>query len=306
MHLLPILAANLLMLVPIFSVAEPIVSAISYELNGGRFGDNLRSFTQAYWECYKHNLPFLYVPFPGSEELVLHTQFQELTPEVQNSYREVRKIHEGQPLIVTNRANTLYITTYFCRTDIDWNNREFLDKVKQLLTPLKPIAVPEGIDDAIVLHVRRGGGWPVDNERLFYIAPDHFPDVSYFARALDHLLPQLEGKQLVYMFTDDPNPSAVAQQMVNCMRPETAARIELRFRARDNFHDRHVLEDFVAIQHARYLIRPVSNFSEYAELLGNTVCTIFPARRRSGHPYGIVESAVFLYKDRPADVVLLL
>src|ERR1700722_18952018 len=76
-------------------------SAVSYELNGGRFGDNLRSFTQAYWECYKHDLPFLYVPFPGSEELVLHTQFKELTPEVQNSYREVRKIHEGQPLIVT-------------------------------------------------------------------------------------------------------------------------------------------------------------------------------------------------------------
>lgn len=301
-----LLAALLIVPLLLSSSSKAIQSAVSYELNGGRFGDNLRSLTQAYWESYKHNLPFFYVPFPGSEELMLHELLKPLTPEVKAQYRGIIKIEEYQQLLTPHRENILYITTYFCKTDIDWNNREFLDKVKQLLTPLKPIALPDGIDDAIVLHVRRGGGFHVDTAQLFFIAPGHFPDITYFARALDHLLPQLQGKQIVYMFTDDPNPPAIAQQLLRQLRPETAERVDLRYRTHDNFHDRHVLEDFVAMQHARYLIRPISNFSEYAELLGNTVCTVFPARHRSGRPYGIVESAVFLYKDRPAEVILLL
>lgn len=301
-----LLAIVFILLVSLSSSSKAIPSAVSYELNGGRFGDNLRSLTQAYWESYKHNIPLLYVPFPGSDELMLHELVQELTPEVQNQYRSIVKIEENQQLLTPYPENVLYFTTYFCKTDIDWNNQEFLGKVKQLLTPLRSIALPDDIDNSIVLHVRRGGGFPVDTPQLFYIAPGHFPDITYFARVLDHLLLQLQGKQIVYMFTDDPNPPAIARQLLSLLRPETAERIDLRYRAHDNFHDRHVLEDFVAIQHARYLIRPISNFSEYAELLGNTICTIFPARHRSGRPYGIVESAVFLYKDRPAEVVSLL
>jgi|GEM_PF-4049757 len=281
------------------------VGAVSYELNGGRFGDNIRSFTQAYWESYKHHLPLLYVPFPGSESLMLHVQFEELTSAVKARYARVHKIGERCPVNITDTKDTLYILTYFSKTDIDWTDQEFVEQVRQLFTPRDQIMLPEDIENAIGLHIRRGGGFPGDNNRALYTEPAHFPEVVYFARALSYLLTQLEGNYKVFIFTDDPNPAAIAQELYHQLDPITAARVELHYRARDNFHDRHVIEDFVALQHTRYMIRPISNFSEYAYLLGNHECSVIPSRFRPGTPYGIVESAVFLYKDRPADFVLL-
>lgn len=281
------------------------VGAVSYELNGGRLGDNIRSFTQAYWESYKHDLPLLYVPFPGSEALMMHEQFEQLTAETRARYGSICVIGERCPVIITDTKNTLYITTYFCKTDIDWTDRIFVEQVKQLFLPREPQMLPEGIENGIGLHIRRGGGFHVDTPRVIWSEPAHFPELDYFARALDYLLTQLEGRYKVFMFTDDPNPAALAHLLCNQLKPETAARVELRYRDQGNFHDRNVIEDFVALQHTRYIIRPISNFSEYAFLLGNHECSVVPTRFRPGTPYGIVESAVFIYKDRPADFVLL-
>lgn len=289
-----------------FCEANTCISSISYELNGGRFGDNIRSFTQAYWEAYKHNLPLLYVPFPDSNKLILHTQFAELTPEVKAQYREVKKVQENQRLTVTSGEDTLYLTTYFCRTDINWKDPEFVKQVQWLLSPQEPIAHYEGIEQGIAVHVRRGGGFHVDTNAVIRAEPAHFPNLTYFARSLDHLIAQLEGRQTIFLFTDDQNPQTVAQQLFNELAPETAQRVEIRYRGQHNAHDRNVIDDFMALRSARYLIRPISNFSEYAELLGNHECVVIPARHRPGHPYGIIEAAIFLYKDRPADMVMLL
>ncbi len=288
------------------SLCNAIPSAVSYELNGGRFGDNIRSFTQCLWESYTHNLPLLYVPFPGSEQMQLHTSFQTLTPELQATYQQVKKIHEGERLVVNNNEDTLYVTTYFCRTNIDWKDATFVDHVRFLLSPREPVMLFEGIENIIALHVRRGGGFHVDTEWVIRAEPAHFPALSYYARCLDYLVSTLEGHQTVFMCTDDPNPSAIAQQLFNELAPETATRVEIRFRGAGNFHDRNVIEDFMILRSARYMIRPISNFSEYAELLGHHVCTVLPARHRPGRPFGIIEAAVFMHKDKPAEMVMLL
>lgn len=281
-------------------------SAVSYELNGGRFGDNIRSFTQAYWEAYKHDLPFLYVPFPGSEQLVLHTDCVQLTPELKASYGEVKKIHEHERMGTPQKEGILYITTYFCRTDINWKDQQFVVQMQRLLSPQMPINLYEGIENGIALHVRRGGGFHVDTNYVIRAEPAHFPSLAYFARSLDYLVAQLEGQQQVFLFTDDSNPKLVAQQLFNELSSQTAARVVINYRGHNNFHDRNVIEDFMALRSARYLIRPISNFSEYAQLLGNHACVVIPGRHRPGNPYGIIEAAIFLYKDRPADMVMLL
>lgn len=289
-----------------FAETNCINSAISYELNGGRFGDNIRSFTQAYWESYKHDLPLLYVPFPDSDKLMLHTQFDTLTPELKAQYREVKKFQENQRLSVADRENTLYLTTYFCRTDINWKDPEFVKQVQWLLSPREPVVLYDGIENGIAVHVRRGGGFHVDTSAVIRAEPAHFPNIAYFARSLDYLVVQLEGHQTVFLFTDDQNPQTLTQQLFNELAPQTAQRVEIRYRGQHNAHDRNVIDDFMALRSARYLIRPISNFSEYAELLGNHECVVIPARHRPGNPYGIIEAAIFLYKDRPADMVMLL
>lgn len=290
----------------IASACYAIPSAVSYELNGGRFGDNIRSFTQCLWESYSHNLTLLYVPFPGSEQLQLHTEFQTLTPEEHAQYKQIKKIHEGERLIVSSGEDTLYITTYFCRTNIDWKDADFVNRVRFLLSPRQPIGLPDGIENSIALHIRRGGGFHVDTESVIRAEPAHFPALTYYARCLDYLISTLEGHQVLFLCTDDPNPRAIAERLLAELAPETAARVEIRFRGAGNFHDRNVIEDFMMLQHARYLIRPISNFSEYAELLGHHVCTVLPARHRPGRPFGIIEAAVFMYKDKPAEMVMLL
>jgi hypothetical protein len=282
-------------------------SAISYELNGGRLGDNIRSFTQSLWEAYTYDLPFLYVPFPGSEQFNLHTHFQMLTPELKTTYQEIKKIGDGERLTLTNREDILYITTYFCRTAINWKDERFVEAVRWLFSPREPIALPEGIENGIALHIRRGGGFCVDTEWVIRAEPAHFPALSYYARCVDYLIAQLDGHHTIFMCTDDPNPKVVAQQLFNELAPETAARVEINFRAQGNFHDRNVLEDFMMLRSAKYLIRPISNLSEYAELLGNHACTVIPTRLRHhcGKPYGIIEEAIFIYKDKPAETIMI-
>src|SRR5581483_4103322 len=49
-----------------------VTSAVTYELNSGRLGDNLLTYGIARWISYKYGLPFLYVPFEYSEYLRLH------------------------------------------------------------------------------------------------------------------------------------------------------------------------------------------------------------------------------------------
>ena len=166
--------------------------------------------------------------------------------------------------------------------------------------------LPKELEEGIALHVRRGGGYHNDTMPAMRAGPTHFPSLSYYARSLDLLMQELEGRHVVYICTDDPNPRDIAQQIFNQIEPDTAARIEIRFRGHGNAHDRNIIEDFMALRAARYLIRPNSNISEYAELFGHHTCVVMPARHRVTLSFGIIETAVFLYKDRPAKLVMLL
>ena len=47
-------------------------NGITYSFSGGRFGDNLESYSNARWFSYKHSFEFYYRPFRYSEMLVMH------------------------------------------------------------------------------------------------------------------------------------------------------------------------------------------------------------------------------------------
>src|ERR1700742_2068654 len=58
--------------IPFYCLTKNDPSAITWEPNGGRFGDNLLSYSRAKWLSYQYNIPLLYLPFRYSDQLRLH------------------------------------------------------------------------------------------------------------------------------------------------------------------------------------------------------------------------------------------
>ena len=47
-------------------------SAVTYTFSGGRFGDNLLSYSRAKYVASLYGIPLLYIPFPYSDYLMMH------------------------------------------------------------------------------------------------------------------------------------------------------------------------------------------------------------------------------------------
>lgn len=279
-------------------------SAVTYTLNGGRFGDNLKSFIQSYWVAYKHDLSFLYVPFPGSDQLRMHTLLTHTTSEMTSVYKNVITFGRNSVPIITDFKGSLYITTFYCKAGINWHDTVFVQRLKDFIAPVDLLDIPADISTSIALHVRRGGGFSVDTDRARRRRPAHFPHISYYAYALNYLLSCIEGNYIVYLFTDDKDPHTIATEIEQELKLEYRARITLRYRVHDNRHDAHVLDDFFSLRNARYLIRPKSNFSLYAQKLGVHDIAIYPGSVKQGSPWGIVESIFVDYKNERQEILL--
>ena len=52
-------------------------AAVSYQFNGGRFGDQLVTYVHARWVAYKFNLPLLYKRFDYSDQLMVDSMHQQ-------------------------------------------------------------------------------------------------------------------------------------------------------------------------------------------------------------------------------------
>jgi hypothetical protein len=279
-------------------------AAVSYKLNGGRFGDNLRSCIQAYWLAYINNFLFLYVPFPWSEKLNMHTVLQHGSSDILSTYKHIRIFERHRVVTITDRADTVYVTTFYSDTHVNWKDPLFLQELKQLIMPLCELDIPSDISASIALHVRRGGSFAIDTDSVKKRRPAHFPAILYYAHALDYLLSIIDGTYTIYLFTDDENPELLAAEITQQLKQEHAERITIKYRTDYTGHNSYVLDDFFAMQKAQYLIRPKSNFSLYAQRLGDHAITISPARAQQGTPWGIVES-IFVDENHMQQEILL-
>lgn len=254
-----------------------MTSAVTFELNGGRFGDNLLSLAQALWVHYHYHVPLLYKPFPYCELLRIHHEYQQYTDALANKYKKCVHITTANPAI--HDDDTLYITTFKRDPGVNWSDPHFLDLLRAAIAPASPtwpyMAVSEG-SHLIALHVRRGGGFSYD-KRFYTKIPQQFPELMYYVRALQLLLNHLDGPCTIYLFTDDKKPKSLAKKIKKTLSPANQARINIIYRHHKNRHDANVLIDFFDMMQCTYLIRPCSHFSLFAELLGNCVVSIYPA-----------------------------
>lgn len=266
-------------------------NAITYDLNGGRFGDCLSIYCKAKLFSCKYKLPLYYKSFEYSDQLVLHTQEQLFDDTVFSQFSKIVKVKTEEDIINCKDTNVLFVTNFYTKTpdlyDYQFVNPAFELTLKQMIKPVHPIIPFEqnNGDAHVALHVRKGGGFdkPLsqdlcgrkNNQPADQTWPTKFPTDQYYLEQLQRLRKLINPNisMLVHLFTDDPNPARIANCYQNYLQDAT---IQFTFRAEGNSHKNNVIEDFFAMAQCDYLIRSSSLYTKAVQMIGNHKIVIYP------------------------------
>ena len=255
-------------------------SAITWVPNGGRFGDNLLSYSKAKWLSYKFNIPLLYLPFKYSDQLMLHEQEMMYKPESAQLFSTITYIPPKRRYQLLPNNNTLYISNWDADITIDWYDRVFVEELKQLIAPrypLEKITIPDECI-SIAAHVRTGGGFQVDTEQEKERCPLRFVSDEFFINQIARIADMFKEQNLyVHIFTDHQEPIILKNKFERALNNP---RISFGYRKNDNSHNSNVLEDFFSMMDFHCLIRPGSHFSRFVQRLGSNKVVIYPEKAR--------------------------
>jgi hypothetical protein len=251
-------------------------SATTWVANGGRFGDNLLSYARAKWLSYKYDIPVLYLPFPYSDQLILHEQEDMYTPESEQLFTHITHLPPSAQYHIENDNNTLYVSYWKTDIDIDWSDTVFIEGLKQKIAPrneLKKTFIPKD-RISIAVHVRNGGTFGGDHAKEKERCPLRFVSNNFFIRQVQRLADMFNQQKLfVYIFTDHPNPAKLVKKFKKRINNPN---ITFSYRKENNSHNANVLEDLFSMMKFDCLVRPESNFSRFVQRLGNNTITIYP------------------------------
>ena len=270
----------------IFQTCFP--SAITFELNGGRFGDCLSCYTKAkYFSCV-HKLPLYYTRFTYSDQLTLHAYEAEYTKDSAAQFDAIIRVNSDADIKNNKDKNVLFVSHFYSQTpglyEYGFQDKVFATELKKMLTPLAPMPLIEKKEGTIsvAVHVRKGGGFdkPLSSSQIYkkyqYADqqwPTKFPPDQFY---LDQImtLKKLVGSDIliIYLFTDDPNPAALAERYQRYLDDPT---IQFVYRE-NNSHDTKIVEDFYIMSQCDCLIRSTSLFAKAAQLLGNHTIIMYP------------------------------
>ncbi len=255
------------------------LSAVTYDFNGGRFGDNLHSYCKAKWLSYKYDIPVLYQPFKYSDQLMLHKHEIKWRRSLSDHFDQIVKLPLHDRFSINPFDSILYISQWKTKVSIDWNDQEFIMQLKKMIAPrykIAEISIPPDCV-SVAVHVRTGGDYKADNIMRsgmpLRFAPDHF-----YVDQIERIAQMFEGERLyVYIFTDDSYPEKIVKKFSDAVCND---RIVWGYRQTKNRYNANVLDDFFSIMKFDCLIRSGSNFSRFAQYLGNYQVTIYPRHAR--------------------------
>jgi hypothetical protein len=251
-------------------------SAITWKPNGGRFGDNLVSYCKAEWIAYMFDIELLYLPFPYSDELMIHENEKMYTEEEYNRFRRKIELLNKPFNIILKNNNTLYISRWRTEIAIDWLDNDFLTKIKKNIAPrseIEKIAIPEGML-SIAVHVRNGGTFAADTPQEKERCPLRFVPEEFFIDQIARIAELYPEENLyVFIFTDHPDPKKLVKKFQLTLNNP---RITFGCREEGNSHKANVLEDFFSMMDFDCLIRPGSHFTRFVQRLGNNKLVIYP------------------------------
>lgn len=251
-------------------------SAITYHLNGGRFGDNLASYAKAKWISYKYDIPLFYKPFNYSNQLVLHGVEKQLKPKQKKSFKKIVTLKNDST--ITKYAHYLYISHWHDEVKPDYTDPYFFALLKQLIAPR---AIQQNIPlmsdkFTIALHVRTGGDYAKDHG-LLPIQPLRFPPLHFYSDQIKKISELTMLPLHVCIFTDDTHPEEIAKTIHEKV---STLDVEFSYRQIGNSHDKNVAQDFFDMMDFDCLIRPVSHYSIWVQRLGNHKIVIYPTHAK--------------------------
>lgn len=267
-------------------------NALTYELSGGRLGDNLIAYLHAKWISYKHSIPLVFLPFPYSEAFQCHDEENHTPPKHLTSRQLIS--NELQFATMHEQDSTLFclpyspesaydyrfshLHTWLPYIQVDWEDPLFKEQVRKMLTlkeKTQTFSLPQN-EISVAVHVRRGGG--VDDPKAYLAWPLKFPPDSYYIEQIQRIDEIFCHQPLyVYLFTDDLDPPAIRDRYQAAIdRPN------IRFACREsgNGPQVNVLDDFYMMTQFDCLIRSDSNLSIVASKLADYKVMIAPSRPR--------------------------
>jgi len=265
-------------------------SAITYNLNGGRFGDNLFSYCKTKWLSFKHGIPLIYKPFQHSKKLKLHKKEKKYSRSLPTKFKTTRYVSTSQFRKLQPNAGILYIKKWYCDVHADWKDEKFIKKLRKLISPrvaLTGIVLPKNCV-TVAVHVRRGGGYRMDTDRIIDKQPLRFASDQFYIDQIKRLAAMFEGENFyVHIFTDDRNPQTIVENFKRVVNIDT---ITYGCRKAGNNHHSYVLEDFFAMMKFDCLIRPKSHYSRFVERLGDNKIIIAPTHASSSNGRGMIDT----------------
>ena len=262
-------------------------NAITYSFSGGRLGDNLLAYLHAKWMSYKFGLPLIYVPFPQSDQFLLH--YLEQKEDQPFNFCHRKTLTNTQELD-SNPQSICWTIPYFPEflyeynhlgfyhlpIKVDWNDPSFKAIIKKYLSPYPPIPpfpflLPKD-RLTVAVHVRRSKDTdPINVDTIF---PLKFLPDSYYIEQIRRLANLYHDQQLcIFIFTDEPYPKEILNTYEQVLQNP---RIMLMCRTEDNSPYSNILEDFYGLTQFDCLIRSSSNFSLVAAKIANYQIEIGP------------------------------
>ncbi len=274
-------------------------SGVTYGLSGGRFGDNLLSFTHAAWLSYSLGIPIVYTPFTYSDQLQLSVELKKANHSKHcqlNCAEDYTKLM-SDVLSKESKGSLLITLPYFpecpeydptfpMANQINWDDPAFIKGLRNLIRPLTAFEGPKLPSDraSVALHIRTGAGF--DERKFQEHWPLKSPPMSYYVDSLKILLDVLKRPLYVYIFTDHNNPIELQKTLAKSF---SGSDVQFDCRKEENRHDLNVIEDFFAMGKFSCLIRPDSNFSVVASKL---------------FPYQVVISPLHCFQDTKQNILV--
>lgn len=285
------------MFLPLFCFGAMVTNS----LEGGRFGDKLLGYLHAKWISFKYKIPIIYKPFLFSDQLALH----HLESQGDREKLSEKNFTTEEEFERNVNGSSLYVIPYFGENlvefrdnkhwiyfDVGWNHPQFKREIKQLVCPIKngtdslgSCGLKNSNSLSVAVHVRVGTGYdfPSDATKLFIDnlvvtpvgLPTKFPPLPFYIEQLKNLSLLLGNPPLyVFIFTDVPDPEHIITKIRSELKDFN--NMQFDYRAKDNNHDKNVLDDFFALTRFDCLIRPQSNFSLLAAKLADYLIEIYP------------------------------
>ncbi len=259
-------------------------AAITYDLSGGRFGDNVLAYLHAKWLSYQHEIPLIYRPFGYSEKLVMHTQ--ELQQGSAPAYNRIFALRKKYPEPMPS-SSYCFVCPYFPEVaselenskyfsfEVDWKDPVFRKMALAMIAPQEPVMLVNLPKDTInvAVHVREGGGF--DGANFTFQNPLKSPPLHFYVDALHQVFERFKDQPLYcHFFTDAQKPADVIEQIIRQLPARSDCRYE--YRKEKNHHGLNVLEDFFSLFQFDVLVRPESHFSIVPGLLHDYQMVCYP------------------------------